>query len=257
MKARSFLLTLSLIVLGGFAQAGGFGGPPPFTNGSPLVTGIDGSYQASARGKNLSGVFRFTYSNQTQSSTVSDSTVLNPDGILSDPGNDYVFFVNGVTYRGLTQASITQSHVSGVFDNGAANIANLVQSSGGSTFGVGLTTFMSGYFDGDMDLEAGDSFFEGDGTVVVLDEITETIPGETTQDPGTGQFDIPLGQYTQAVNFLSVQLGITTAEAIAMIGAPTYIPPSFSTSADSTSTFYTPTTEVEIKFSGTRLNTGT
>ena len=44
-------------------------GPPPFTNGSPLVSGVDGFYQATARGRNLTGVFRFTYANGVQTSS--------------------------------------------------------------------------------------------------------------------------------------------------------------------------------------------
>ena len=57
---------LILIVASEYLHASA--GPPPFTNGSPLVSGVDGSYQATARGRNLTGVFRFTYSGGRQTS---------------------------------------------------------------------------------------------------------------------------------------------------------------------------------------------
>jgi hypothetical protein len=62
MKIAASLLILIAFVA--YVQASA--GPPPFTNGSPLVSGVDGSYQATARGKNLTGVFRFTYANGVQ-----------------------------------------------------------------------------------------------------------------------------------------------------------------------------------------------
>ena len=42
--------------------------PRPFTDGSPLVSGVDGNYQATARAKNLLGVFCFTCANGAQTS---------------------------------------------------------------------------------------------------------------------------------------------------------------------------------------------
>ena len=65
MKIAASFLVLLLGVVHVHASAG----PPPFTNGSPLVSGVDGSYQATARGRNLTGVFRFTYANGVQTSS--------------------------------------------------------------------------------------------------------------------------------------------------------------------------------------------
>jgi hypothetical protein len=62
MKIAAAFLVFLAAALNVHASAG----PPPFTNGSPLITGVDGSYQATARGKNLTGVFRFTYVNGSQ-----------------------------------------------------------------------------------------------------------------------------------------------------------------------------------------------
>lgn len=157
MKFAFSLFALALTVT--FAQAGGFGGPPPFTNGSPLVSGVDGSYQATARGRNLTGVFRFTYSGGRQTS----APTLSANGVLSDPYNDYVFFVEGYSYRGLTQANVNDGSVSGVLDNGAANVPN--GASGGATTYLGIQTFMSGYFTGKMDNNSPVASFSGSGSV--------------------------------------------------------------------------------------------
>ncbi|HEY8903333.1 MAG TPA: hypothetical protein VIM48_06480, partial [Chthoniobacterales bacterium] len=62
------LCTFAILASIGATHAGSFGGPPPFTDQSPLQSGIDGSYQATARGTNLTGVIRFAYSNGVQSS---------------------------------------------------------------------------------------------------------------------------------------------------------------------------------------------
>ena len=121
MKIAAASLLLLLAALS--AQAGSFAGPPPFTNGSPLVSGVDGMYQATARGKNLTGVFRFTYANGSQTSNPQLPTGDTVSSLLTDPYNDYVFFVEGLVYRGLVQANINTSSIAGVLDNGSANVA--------------------------------------------------------------------------------------------------------------------------------------
>ena len=115
--AASFLVLLVAIV---HVQASA--GPPPFTNGSPLVSGVDGSYQATARGRNLTGVFRFTYVNGVQTSNPQLPTGTTVPNLLTDPYNDYVFFVEGRVYRGLVQANVNVGSVAGVLDNGAFNV---------------------------------------------------------------------------------------------------------------------------------------
>ena len=162
----------------GFAQAGGFGGPPPFTNGSPLISGVDGSYQASARGKNLTGVFRFTYADGRQTSAPTLPTGESVNNLLTDPYNDYVFFIEGLTYRGLVQANINTSQLSGVFDNGSANVAVY----GGTTARLGINAFVSGYFNGTMDQQSEYSAFSGKGQVTVNEsqETRQLVPGTGT-----------------------------------------------------------------------------
>jgi len=160
---KTVLSLLAVFATIGFAQAGGFGGPPPFTNGSPLLQGVDGSYQATARGTNLTGVFRFTYSGGRQTSAPELPTGDTVSSLITDPYNDYVFFVEGLTYRGLVQANINTSQVAGVFDNGSANVPVW----GGETGGLGIFTFMAGFFTGKMDQQSPYAAFSGTGEVQI------------------------------------------------------------------------------------------
>ena len=122
-KAPSMKIAASFLVfLTGIVHVYASAGPPPFTNGSPLVSGVDGSYQATARGRNLTGVFRFTYANGVQTSSPQLPTGNTVPNLLTDPYNDYVFFVEGKVYRGLVQANVNVSSVAGVLDNGAFNV---------------------------------------------------------------------------------------------------------------------------------------
>jgi hypothetical protein len=159
MKFAAASLVLLLAALSAHA---GFG-PPPFTNGSPLVSGVDGSYQATARGKNLTGVFRFTYANGSQTSNPQLPTGNTVPTLLTDPYNDYVFFVEGLVYRGLVQANINTSSIAGVLDNGSANVAVF----GGEAAGLGITAFTSGFFNGCMDQNSPFACFHGTGEVTV------------------------------------------------------------------------------------------
>lgn len=165
-------------------------GARPFTDGSPLVSGVDGNYQATARAKNLLGVFRFTYANGAQTSNPQLPTGNSVASLLTDPYNDYVFFVEGVVYRGLVQANINVFRVAGVFDNGGANVPNFGQisvvvaptatptasptatptatSSTSLQNSLTLNSFMSGFFNGSIDQSSPDASFQGTGSVVVV-----------------------------------------------------------------------------------------
>jgi len=93
---------LALTFAAASSYAGSFGGPPPFTNGSPLTSGVTGTYQASARGNGVSGIIRFSY---------------NTDGNPSSTGvNDYIMFVNGTIVTGDTSAAIMANKVAGVLN---------------------------------------------------------------------------------------------------------------------------------------------
>jgi hypothetical protein len=185
------LVLLCAVQISALASAG----PPPFTNGSPLVTGVDGMYQATARGKNLTGVFRFTYVNGSQTSNPQLPTGDSVPNLLTDPYNDYVFFVEGLVFRGLVQANINTSSIAGVLDNGSANVAVF----GGEAAGLGVTAFTSGFFNGSMDQNSPFACFHGTGEVtvnsqedvVVTPEIIIEVQ-ELVEGTGTGPDNPPV-----------------------------------------------------------------
>jgi hypothetical protein len=196
---------LILIVVSEYLHASA--GPPPFTNGSPLVSGVDGSYQATARGRNLTGVFRFTYSGgrQTSNPQLPTGTVAS---LLTDPYNDYVFFVEGVVFRGLVQANINVNSVAGVLDNGGANVPNFGSESTPSPTPTASPTaspspaaspsptpsspqtstqtslqifaFMNGFFRGTIDQNSPYASFHGTGEVTVTGFLPTTDGGFAT-----------------------------------------------------------------------------
>jgi hypothetical protein len=104
MKAVFSLLVLVATI--SFARAGSFAGPPPFTNESPLLSGMDGTYQAVASGVNLTGVFSFVISGGIQTST--SSSVI----------NSWVFFIDGNIVQGPVVAAISQTAVVGILSGG-------------------------------------------------------------------------------------------------------------------------------------------
>jgi len=158
------------------AMAGSFGGPPPFTNLSPLQSGIDGSYQATARGKNLTGIIRFAYQNGVQSPIAT--------------ANNYVFFVNGVVTSGSTSASITGKEIAGVLggqdftvptnDEGTVELPAIFVVRGNRA---------SGEFKGQIDLNDRMSYFSGSGSIIGAGAETITFIGIDSTQTG----DIPPG----------------------------------------------------------------
>ncbi len=107
-----FLPTLALFALAlSTASAGSLFGPPPFTNGSPLPTGVQGSYQASAVGQGITGIIRFAYNAQGNPA----EPVLPPSDPDSRPiNNNYIFFINGTIVTGATQAAIMTDKTYGI-----------------------------------------------------------------------------------------------------------------------------------------------
>lgn len=141
--------SLALFAVLSSAHAGGFGGPPPFTNGSPLTSGTDGSYQASARGNNTSGIIRFRMSGGNQTFA----------------GNDYIFFSEGLVFTGSTQASIMKSKISGIL---------------GTSFPVTGHT-LRGFFSASLDQNSAFGSFSGKGDVITANgQVTRTTTSTTT-----------------------------------------------------------------------------
>lgn len=211
---RSFAILLASLAIA-TVHAGSFGGPPPFSNGSPLQTGIDGSYQASARGKNLSGVIKFAISKGIQS--FGGNSSLTSD-VIQRGSNSWAIFYEGRLYKGLTEADIADSNITGILsasDVTPTAITNL-QTSAGITPTIGAGTFptqaliqgqnLSGFFTAKLSQNSPTGSFKGSGEVEVslppfyaYSMNATTMPGTPTatgvtptvgtyvQDPSTAQ----------------------------------------------------------------------
>ena len=148
---KSFVLSSFILLAPLVANAGNMFGPAPFRDGSPLVTGVDGTYQATARAENLTGIFRFAYSGGSQTANARQ--------------NDWIFFVEGEVQRGSVAAAIDGGSISGIFD-AAASINFSTNTNGSLTFPIFLSSqsFASGgSFIGKINLKNPSGSFNGNG----------------------------------------------------------------------------------------------
>lgn len=156
------LCTFALLATAAASHAGSFGGPPPFTDLSPLQSGIDGSYQATARGTNLTGVIRFAYANGVQSPIPT--------------GNQYSFFVDGNVVTGGVTASITGKELAGVL--GGQDFSVPTNDTGSTELPIVFVVRgnrANGNFTGKLDLENSMSYFSGKGTITPAPEEENTV----------------------------------------------------------------------------------
>lgn len=147
-----FLLPALLVSISG-AYAGGFGGPGPFRNGSPLPSGTDGTYQATARATNMTGVMSWTISDGVQ---VDTST-----------GADWVFFVDGQVLSGSISAVISDGRVAGVMNGG---FSSQVPTNEDGSVTLPLVFIVpgnagAGEFNGSINLDDPLAAFSGRGTI--------------------------------------------------------------------------------------------
>ncbi len=168
------LCTFALLAASAASHAGSFGGPPPFTNLSPLQSGIDGSYQATARGENLTGIIRFAYQNGVQSAIPS--------------ANNYTIFVDGQVVNGGVTAAINGKDLTGIL--GGQDFT--VPTSDRGTSELPLVFIVrgkraNGEFSGRMDLEDRMSVFSGEGSITPAPAETNTVVLIQTNQVGTGQ----------------------------------------------------------------------
>ncbi|MEO6847234.1 MAG: hypothetical protein ABI443_06960 [Chthoniobacterales bacterium] len=156
MRFRYVALGLLLSVSVVFAGAG----PPPFTNGSPLSSGIDGTYNAIARGTNLTGVISFAIQSGIQVGTVA--------------GNGWTFFVDGQILQGNTTVTISDGDIAGILNGGGIPSA---LASKNLTFPVIFDVAgnaSAGEFTGKLDQTSPTGAITGSG-------ILEGTPGRTDQ----------------------------------------------------------------------------
>lgn len=159
------LATLSLLTIltSSMAFAGGFGGPGPFRNNSPLPTGTDGRYQAVAKATNLTGIFGFEIRNGVQSTAANF--------------NRWVFFVDGQVISGNTVANVSQGKVNGILDSeGAGGIPT----NDDGTVDLPVVTVIpgnsaAGSFSGSMSMNSSMASFSGNGLVQGIPSRTDQI----------------------------------------------------------------------------------
>ena len=183
MKAAFSLLVLVATI--GLARAGSLAGPPPFTNGSPLQSGTDGTYQAVASGTNLTGVFSFVISGGIQTSD-SDAVI-----------NSWVFFIDGLVVQGQVVAAISKSDVVGVLSGGARSTGISTGTNGSLTLPAAFVVpgdTANGTFSGNIALKSPIGAFNGHGTLegaptridqlVLVTEPTQSVVSNGVVVPG-------------------------------------------------------------------------
>ncbi len=155
------------------AHAGNMFGPAPFRNGSPLVSGVDGTYQATARAENVTGIFRFAYSGGSQTS--------------NQIQNSWIFFVAGRIQRGGVVANIDDSSIDGILDSQGIGLAssNAAQSNNSITLPyviINQNNSSAGTFQGKINLKNPNGSFNGQG-------ILQGVPRSTNQIIGVAELD--------------------------------------------------------------------
>lgn len=193
MKATRPLLVLLATI--GLAHAGGFGGPPPFSNGSPLQSGTDGVYQAVASAVNLSGIFSFTISNGAQTTTPTN--------------NGWVFFVDGQLLTGLVTAYVSTDKVDGILDSG---FGTELPTDDDGTVPLPLAFVIpgnaaAGSFSGDIDLNSPIVPFSGEGQL-------EGIPGRVDQIVFITEPQVATEASTEAVTVTPITIPGSSFEAV-------------------------------------------
>jgi hypothetical protein len=154
-----------------------------------LVSGVDGTYQATARATNLTGIFRFAYSggSQTQDSRQ----------------NNWIFFLNGQILKGDVSAAIEGTNLNGIFDAGTIPL----RSSSGETDVFPIVFVDSdangvGTFQGKINLKSPSGEFSGSGSLVGA-----TVPNTditiVTVDPNTGDIQQDTVNITGSVSPIS------------------------------------------------------
>lgn len=155
----------ALCALGSLAsvQAGGFGGPAPFQNGSPLLSGTDGVYQAVASAKNVTGLIGFSILNGYQTSTSAQNT--------------WIMFVDGQVLSGQTSANISGGKVTGVLDT---NVSGSFPTNDDGTVDLPIAFVVpgnagAGEFRANIDLQDPVAAFNGTGTLSGTPSRTDQI----------------------------------------------------------------------------------
>jgi len=199
MKKIAFIL-FNLLLSTLLAHAGNMFGPGPFRNGSPLVSGVDGTYQATARAENITGIFRFAYSGGSQT--------------IDYNQNSWVFFREGRVLRGEVDTNINESSIAGVLSTATPRATN-----NQNALPLIITSrddAAAGSFTGTLNLKSPNGAFSGSGIFQTAATYTETYTIITTN--GAGNIDhaaVPVtmgggaNDFTNSFNFRGVRTSVS------------------------------------------------
>ena len=149
---RSIAL-LMLAFTAATAHAGSFGGPTSLN--SSLDTTAEGTYQATVRARNLSGILRFAYNSNN-----------NPVNTSTNP-SAYVFFIDGMLVAGTVDAAIMSSKIAGILEGGTVAVV--------SPFYFDYEV-PGGSFNASIDTSSANYFFKGKGSLQIFTEATAADP---------------------------------------------------------------------------------
>jgi len=196
---KTFFLSVTFALVAFDCYAGNFG-PAPFRNGSPLVSGVDGTYQATATDTNIIGIFRFQYSGGSQTSELKK--------------NSWIFFREGQVMRGNVEAAINGSSVSGILAQQAAQSAS---TNTNATFPLIITSSTAdsvGNFNGKLNLKSPSGAFSGSGVLQSLTSANLTYTIINTDNTGAiGNQTIEIDQggaqgFTNSFQFRGVRTSV-------------------------------------------------
>jgi hypothetical protein len=216
------LLFLGILLFPVVLNAGNMFGPGPFRNGSPLITGVDGRYQATARATNVTGIFRFSYSSGSQTADIAQ--------------NSWVFFVNGEIQRGSVTANINESSLDGILDSTA--VVSSTDETGATSLPLviqgGGSTAATGNFEGKLDLKNPNGSFSGSGLLLPAIAGTNTVIviAETAILDANGNL-IGTGVADSSVDIV-IPAGTIPQTVFKFSGVRTFTGPSASTTQSST-----------------------
>lgn len=178
MKKHLLALCFGLLAFPVMGNAGNMFGPAAFRNGSPLVSGVDGTYQATARAANVTGIFRFAYSGGSQTANTRQ--------------NSWIFFVNGQILKGNVEANIDDSTLNGILDGDSTSSSRTTNQQGQTTLPVYFfsgANSASGNFQGKLNQKSPSGAFSGSGELLptpgAINEFTAIYQTFDVQQVGT------------------------------------------------------------------------
>jgi len=150
---KTYIVSLLAVFTVATAHAGAFGGPTSLNTSTE--TGAVGTYQATVRGSNLSGILRFAYTANG-----------NPTNTAANP-SIYVFFMDGMLVTGTVDAAIMSAKIAGILETGTVAVT--------SPFFFGYEV-PGGSFTANINTSSANYFFKGKGDLQSFSQATAADP---------------------------------------------------------------------------------